>query len=203
MELHDLFNSFGDVDSLPPERRILVAAVNCIEEFGMKGATVRRIAAKAGLNPAAINYYYRSKDKLIEEALRGAWTHVAADIDLVMRETTDPTEVFGITASYLLEGAFRNPKLVRAIMAEHPTLHIEVADFFKSLFGRMTEKGGSRESLRHGFLLLTAFAVFLGFTPNVVEVLSGIDLSDKERRQSLWIELSKYLFDNAVKLPGQ
>ncbi len=30
MELHDLLNDYGDIGDLPPERRMLVATLNCI-----------------------------------------------------------------------------------------------------------------------------------------------------------------------------
>ena len=38
------------------EIKIIEAAIDCIEQFGLKGATNRRIAEKAGVNLAAINY---------------------------------------------------------------------------------------------------------------------------------------------------
>jgi AcrR family transcriptional regulator len=49
------------------EDRILEAAVACIEEYGVHRLTVRRIAAKAGVNTAAINYYFRTKEQLMDK----------------------------------------------------------------------------------------------------------------------------------------
>lgn len=49
------------MNSEPVEIKIIEAAIECIEQFGLKGATNRRIAEKAGVNLAAINYYFRSK----------------------------------------------------------------------------------------------------------------------------------------------
>jgi AcrR family transcriptional regulator len=51
------------------EQKIIEAAIACVEEFGLKGATNRRIAEKAGVNLAAINYYFRSKDNLIDKMM--------------------------------------------------------------------------------------------------------------------------------------
>ncbi len=51
------------------EIKIIETAIECIEEFGLKGATNRRIAEKAGVNLAAINYYFRSKENLIEKVM--------------------------------------------------------------------------------------------------------------------------------------
>ena len=49
--------------------RIVLAAITCIERLGMNRVTVRAIAAEADVNVAAINYYFGSKDALIERAL--------------------------------------------------------------------------------------------------------------------------------------
>lgn len=51
----------------PPER-IVLATISCVERYGVTGTTVRRIAEEAGVNIAAINYYFGSKEKLLETA---------------------------------------------------------------------------------------------------------------------------------------
>jgi AcrR family transcriptional regulator len=54
------------------ELRILEAAIAAIEEYGFKNVTVRRIAAKAGVNIAAINYYFRTKEQLLDKVIEVA-----------------------------------------------------------------------------------------------------------------------------------
>ena len=49
--------------------RIILATVNCIERDGLEAVTVRAIAKEAGVNTAAVNYYFGTKDRLIEAAL--------------------------------------------------------------------------------------------------------------------------------------
>jgi AcrR family transcriptional regulator len=51
------------------EEKIILATIECIEKYGMSGATNRRIAQVAGVNIAAINYYFRSKDVLIQRVM--------------------------------------------------------------------------------------------------------------------------------------
>jgi DNA-binding transcriptional regulator YbjK len=70
MDVSELFDKSSENTQLSPEERIRLAALECIEELGLKEATVRAIAAKANMNPAAVNYYFRSKDRLVEEALQ-------------------------------------------------------------------------------------------------------------------------------------
>lgn len=54
---------------LSVEERIIQAAIECIEQFGVQGTTNRKIAQMAGVNSAAINYYFRSKEKLIQRCM--------------------------------------------------------------------------------------------------------------------------------------
>jgi AcrR family transcriptional regulator len=51
------------------EMRIVEAAIACIEKYGLGGATVRRIAQEASVNVAAINYYFRAKEQLMERVM--------------------------------------------------------------------------------------------------------------------------------------
>lgn len=51
-------------------QRILAAAIELIGREGMQKVTMRRIASLAKVNVAAMNYHFRSKDALIQEALK-------------------------------------------------------------------------------------------------------------------------------------
>ena len=52
-----------------PSARILASATRHFAEFGYDDASVRSIAGDAGVNPALINYYFRSKDDLYREVV--------------------------------------------------------------------------------------------------------------------------------------
>lgn len=49
--------------------RILQAALEVFAERGFKAGTVRDICARAGVNVASVNYYFRSKESLYREAM--------------------------------------------------------------------------------------------------------------------------------------
>jgi AcrR family transcriptional regulator len=57
-------------DSDDPRRRLLEAAGEIFAEKGFKGATVREIIERAGVNIAAVNYYFRDKGRLYIEAVK-------------------------------------------------------------------------------------------------------------------------------------
>jgi AcrR family transcriptional regulator len=51
---------------------LLDAAGQVFADKGFKGATVREICDRAGVNIAAVNYYYRDKERLYTEAVKNA-----------------------------------------------------------------------------------------------------------------------------------
>ena len=97
--------------------RILEAALVVIERDGAERATVRAIASEAGVNVAAINYHYRSKDELLEAAVAGTWAHAIQDLRsfLVVEPVSlkDRIEDFVL---YLLRGGRQYPNLTRAYL---------------------------------------------------------------------------------------
>jgi AcrR family transcriptional regulator len=52
-----------------PQERIVLATIECLERSGVTGTTVRRITEAAGVNVASINYYFGSKQALLDAAL--------------------------------------------------------------------------------------------------------------------------------------
>lgn len=54
------------------KQRLLLAAETVFAERGYDGASVRDITSRAGVNIAAINYYFRDKETLYTETLKAA-----------------------------------------------------------------------------------------------------------------------------------
>ncbi|MFN7103547.1 MAG: TetR family transcriptional regulator C-terminal domain-containing protein [Pseudorhizobium sp.] len=54
------------------ERReeLIVATLDCIAEVGIQGATVRQIAARAGVTGGLIRHYFSTKDQMLQAAYR-------------------------------------------------------------------------------------------------------------------------------------
>lgn len=54
------------------ERRqdLITATLDCIAEFGLQGATVRQIAARAGVTGGLIRHYFDGKDQMLQAAYR-------------------------------------------------------------------------------------------------------------------------------------
>ncbi|MEN6348738.1 MAG: TetR family transcriptional regulator [Syntrophomonas sp.] len=65
--------------------KIIQAALAVIGERGTNGVTSRIIASKAKVNHAAINYYFNSKEDLIEKALEHYYEGLE-DVFLILRD---------------------------------------------------------------------------------------------------------------------
>ena len=99
----------------PPRQLIIEAVVTCIEKYGIDKVTTRKIAEEAGTNIASINYYFRSKDDLIAEALSTTINHMTEDIFATIDDRSKPFETAVKEAFfYLIDGGFRFPGITTA-----------------------------------------------------------------------------------------
>jgi AcrR family transcriptional regulator len=58
------------VEQESTEQKIIMATIQLLGTEGLRKLTIRRVAERSGVNVAAINYYFRSKENLINEALQ-------------------------------------------------------------------------------------------------------------------------------------
>jgi TetR/AcrR family transcriptional regulator, regulator of cefoperazone and chloramphenicol sensitivity len=96
------------------EDRIIETTIECIEKYGISGATNRRIAEAAKVNIAAINYYFRSKEVLIQRAMEITLNN-AFDLSSVpaMPGATAQERCTAIFSD-ILEGGIQYPNITRA-----------------------------------------------------------------------------------------
>ncbi len=98
-------------------RLILEAVAVCIEKYGIDKVTTRKIAQEAGTNIASINYYFRSKEELLNETLAMTITHMMEDVFMAIDDPQQPFEgVLTNVLYYLLNGSRQFPGISRAHM---------------------------------------------------------------------------------------
>ena len=75
------------------ERRddLIAATLDCIAEVGIQGATVRQIAARAGVTGGLIRHYFTSKDQMLQAAYRQLMNGITQTTKAAS-EGTDPRE---------------------------------------------------------------------------------------------------------------
>ena len=91
------------------------ATIECIEAVGIEAVTIRRIAEIAGMNSAAVNYYFRSKQALLERALAATTEKAIGDWERIVADpAVDPKDRLKAVLEELLEGVRKFPNLSRA-----------------------------------------------------------------------------------------
>jgi AcrR family transcriptional regulator len=173
-------------------QRIVEGAISCIEREGLHGVTIRGIAREAGVNSAAISYYFRSKEKLIDEALRTSLANSFGDWEQTLRGGTGELgETLRAVCLEILEGALRFPGMVRAHLSDSfaggslraPFVR-KFDSFLASMAQRLRRSFPDRTAKRIGAeVVQTVSAVFL---PAIIPALfasMGIDLGKKSARE--------------------
>lgn len=82
----------SEKDDLSKKDLILQETLNLIDEEGFDGISVRKIAKKANVNVALINYYFGSKDKLLNNAFQMFLSPLKESFSSLENETMEPQE---------------------------------------------------------------------------------------------------------------
>ena len=176
------------------ETRILAAAIACLERKGVAGTGIREIASEAGVNSAAISYYFRSKDNLLQKALAQtldqAFAQVPADLERLEASGLDARAAFEhLIANYLFRAA-QYPRLTFANL--HDVLSEQrytapAASMVQALLDMLTEKltatfpHRSREALRLGLGQIWAAMLSWAMAPMLFASVDQFDFKSQDQ----------------------
>ena len=175
------------------ESHIIESAIACIEKYGLKDATVRRIADEAGVNVAAINYYFRSKDQLIdrvmEKTLANAfdWSDFADSADLL------PRERLAAILDHIIAGAQTFPEISRAHFYEpiflgktDTPVAKRLNEFLEHIAQDLADRGAAPNGQALRFAVVQAFSsIFsVGLLHRFLQPFSGAPLDDPATRRA-------------------
>ena len=178
--------------SVPAEEKIITAAVECIEKYGIKGTTVRQIAEQAGVNIAAVNYYFRSKDLLIERCMQQTLHNAFDWEDLKQLPGDTAPEHCKAIFNHLLEGGMNYPGITRAhfydLMVDGnytPPLSMALEGFMDNLIMDMRAKGAtlSDSELYLACAQITNAVFMFILTPALFKEKHGLDLQEPVTRR--------------------
>lgn len=103
------------------EKKILNAAREEFIATGLKGARMQAIADRAGVNKALLHYYFRSKEKLYEEALSDVietlWGEIGLQIQQ-MKKAPDIKAMISLIVTTYVKTMQSNPLLIKIIIRE-------------------------------------------------------------------------------------
>lgn len=198
-------------DTLSAEEKIIQATIECIEEEGLEGTTTRKIAERAGVNNASLNYYFRTKDNLIRRAIDTTLKNAFDWDDFRESEQASAPERLSQILEDLAQGAITYPGLSRAQLTgvlqgdyEGPlttALTRFLTELEEDLAGRQAEP--DRENLRLAVVAAVA-AVLLPaiFAPRLFVGYAGVNLCDPADRRRYVSHLSRVLLSVGGKRIG-
>lgn len=185
---------------------IILAAIECIEEDGIHNVTVRKIAQKAGVNFAAINYYFGSKENLIEAVMDSTMEEGFVNNLNDYKElwVKDPKKALYSFFCDTIEGMIRHRELTKTHFADVVTqgrqshsmvkMNRFLDDFFELVSGLLPEPSVMEKKF-HFVQILSA--VFLpGLFPDIFGDFVKGDFSD----QKIQKKYVKNLVDNIIEL---
>jgi len=181
-------------DEASAQEKIVLAAIDCIEEEGIQDVTVRSIAAKAGVNIAAINYYFRSKDNLMAVVIESTTKHFVGDLmEYLDRTDIDIRDRLRRLLRYLVDGAMRFPRIslanVYEVLVEGKEDAFFVGEFqtlLDHMLKRMSESMPGRDPgrLRFAVVQVLSAAMFPSLAPAVFRGFVGCDFREEEVRRA-------------------
>jgi AcrR family transcriptional regulator len=186
-----------------PAERILAAALTCMERDGIEATGIRDIAREAGVNSAAINYYFRSKDNLIrlalERSLENAFDGTISDFDRLRSEGVPTRVALELVMDDYVSHIGGFPRLAYAHLRDALVNQAYEGDavqrlnaFLEQLLERLLPQresqheapGKSEQTAELRLLLVQAWGGLLlfGVLPRLLDPFLTLDFSDAEVR---------------------
>ncbi len=99
------------------KEQILQATITCIEKWGIAGVTARRVAQIAGVNIAAINYYFGTKENLLNETFKTTSEHLSLDTGMLLSaKSLSSFSLIKIFLTFISIGIHKYPRLVHTFI---------------------------------------------------------------------------------------
>lgn len=173
--------------------KIIEAALGIIAQEGFQKVTIRKIAVNAGVNVAAVNYHFGSKEKVLNEALEHVMVQIKKIFRCLQDDEKSPEARLGMFVEKYSNILFKYPDPVKNLI--HQSIHersvinnfqeylrIEGVDLIKKTIRQIrVEEEDFILSMRTAQLLSSmAFPVLLG---NRAEEIFGIELQNIDNRR--------------------
>ncbi len=175
---------------LSGRERIYFATIRIIGKEGIQALTTRRIAQEAEVNIAAINYYFGSKDKLVEEVLSGTLDEMASfPSDLLDVESLEVPARLQAFFQGLMGSMIKYPGLAKAhlyapmVNNDFSTPFVKrFQEFLEDIHSKLQEKDVSaKESeLRLAIVQMISAVILPSILSEMFEPFAGVDFRDPE-----------------------
>ena len=177
---------------------ILNTTIELIRDEGFEGLTIRKIAKLARVNIGLVNYYFGSKDKLINVVTQRLVQSFKESFAILDNDHIPPRERL---KKFLIQYVISNekyPYIVRRLIHEKPIMfdsHLEFMNFIKAIGLEKVQKTIqelSGENDRERLTIMTSHLLGALLFPSVIETLyekvTGYDFPEMETRVDILLE---------------
>ncbi|MFO1435870.1 MAG: transcriptional regulator BetI [Gammaproteobacteria bacterium] len=129
---------------------LIRAAYQVFLEHGVNGTTVARIGERVGMSHGIVNYYFKTKDELLQAVMRYAFRQISDDAVAKLKRARTPRErIDAVVRANFLEGVFQRdtaaawlsfyglapqvPEFARLQMAYYRRLHSNLMHALKQV----------------------------------------------------------------------
>ncbi|MFZ6034395.1 MAG: TetR/AcrR family transcriptional regulator [Melioribacter sp.] len=191
------------------KENIINSTIEVIEAEGMNKVTTRKIAAKAGVNVAAVNYYFGSQKKLIQLALDKTLDNAFKDpIEEFNAKSTLEEALTKILLEWF-DGSLNYPNITKAHFFEpfvnnnYKSAAVKRLNlFFTKLHKLIIDNYPGIENKQLKLTLTQIFGALFNVIlfPGLMKTYSGVDYYIEENRKEFVISLvSKFISKNRLK----
>ncbi|MDD4170389.1 MAG: TetR/AcrR family transcriptional regulator [Desulfotomaculaceae bacterium] len=183
------------LNSPTTKEKIIQVVMNIIAQDGFQNITIRKIAAQAGVNVAAVNYHFGSKDAVINEALETV-TNQLKNTFKYLRESNGSGETkLAIFINNYTDILIKYPDIIKN-MIYHQIYHRQIdeqigyvkflrtegIEIIKQTIGQIRPELDDKSLYLRTLHLLSciSFPILMG---EQIEEIMGVDLHNREIRQ--------------------
>lgn len=187
-----------DNKDLSKKELILKVTLELIKKEGFEGVTIRKIAMLAHVNVALVNYYFGSKDKLLNAVIQVLVNSLRESFDILDDETQIPREKLKSFLIQCLNTFYQYPFIGQKLLSEKPLLfesQIEYVNFLKSIGLKKMQRTISEisgEQNPQKLTMMTSHLLGAVFLPTMIEpfyeIVTGHSFPNVETQVNLLLD---------------
>lgn len=186
-----------NMEEVSVRERIILTTLGLIEKEGVHGLTTRAIAREADVNIAAINYYFSSKQKLIEETLQSALNHMFSDTtDFFSHMGSSEDDLLKSIMLYLLQGSIRYPGIIKAMLHEpinnnnyDDAVVLQIIKFIEGLIPQIEQvTQEDRADASERLMQILSVSLLPALLPDMFKMILGEDFLEDMEKQKKYVK---------------
>ncbi len=182
----------GSTAGFATKQKIVQAAMAVIAEEGLEKTTVRKIATRAGVNIAAVNYHFGGKDAVINQSFTAVTMELRNCFRFLKEDDGPGTANLSMFINEYTDIMFKYPDLLKNAIDQFIRHRVADADYFtflqtegieliKAMLGRIRPELDQIQVHMKALQLISAMSWPFLFGDQTLDVF-GIDMHDAATR---------------------